>query len=146
MKRTMIFLAVMFFTVSAVFAGGHADRDPKKAVSRLKEFKAQESRNKAAAVEKMKQAEKYGQQEKQNIDMLHYDLDLFVDPSQRFISGTVTLTFSPTASLSSLNFRLHKKLELVSVSFDDAATGSYKRSKDDIKVDFPTPLQPGTNH
>ncbi len=95
MKRTMIFLAVMFFTVSAVFAGGHADRDPKKAVSRLKEFKAQESRNKAAAVEKMKQAEKYGQQEKQNIDMLHYDLDLFVDPSQRFISGTVTLTFSP---------------------------------------------------
>ncbi len=146
MKRILTLLAVMFFAVSSAFAGVPRDGELMKAVSRLKEFKAQESLRKAAAVEKMKLAEKYGAQPKQNLDMLHYDLDLSVDPAQRVIGGTVTLTFSPTAALSSLNFRLHKKLNLTSVAVDDTATGSYKRSKDDIRIDFSSPLQPGSNH
>lgn len=146
MRRIIPLAALLIFAVTSVFAGLPDGDDIMKAVTRVREFRAREAARKSSVVEKMKQAEKYGAQQKQNLDMLHYRLDLDVDPAQRYIGGTVALTFSPTASLQSLKFRLHRKLNLASVALDGASAGSYKRTKDDITVDFPSPLQPGSTH
>jgi aminopeptidase N len=145
MRRFFVVFALLFFT-AANFGNIPKDADLLKSISRLKEFKIQEAKRKTIVIEKMKQAEKYGYQQKQNLDMLHYDFDLNVDPYQRLIEGSVTLTFSPTASLPSLKFRLHKKLNLVSISLDDSAVSTFSRKKEDITVDFSSPLQQGSTH
>jgi aminopeptidase N len=145
MKRFIVIFALLLFA-AANFGSIPKDADLQKAVSRLKEFKTIEAARKARVIEKMKQAEKYGYQTRQNIDMLHYDYDLDVDPNQKFIGGFVTLTFSPTAALPSLKFRLHKKLNLVSVYLDDSPLSSFSRKKDDVTVNFSSPLQSGSTH
>ena len=145
MRRVIILSALLLFAVSPVFASFPGGDEIMNAVARAREFRVAEAARKSSAVEKMKRAEKYGAQEKQDLDMLHYRLDLDVDPSQRYIGGTVTLSFSPTAPLSSLKFRLHRKLTLSSVAVDGSA-GNYKRTKDDITIDLPSPLQPGSAH
>lgn len=112
MKRFIVFLLVLVFTFCA-FGDVKNIPDLDRAVENLKQFKMLEAKRKALYVETMRQIEKSGYQPKQNIDMLHYDFDLKIDPYQKFIGGVVTLTFSPTASISELNFRLHKNLNLI---------------------------------
>lgn len=141
-----IFLFATFLLFSFVFYANLKNiTDPDRAVENLRKFKKIEASRKALYLEKMKSLEKSGYQPKQNIDMLHYDFDLKIDPYQKFIGGVVTLTFSPTASISSLNFRLHKKLNLINVIMDGQNI-SYSRDNDDFKVSFLTPLTQGSNH
>lgn len=143
MKRFIVFLLVLVFTFCA-FGDVKNIPDLDRAVENLKQFKMLEAKRKALYVETMRQIEKSGYQPKQNIDMLHYDFDLKIDPYQKFIGGVVTLTFSPTASISELNFRLHKNLNLISVKLD-GQNASFNRNKDNFKVSFET-LAQGTTH
>lgn len=144
MKKVILCILVLFLSI---FVYGNVTKifDLDKAIYSLKKFKIEEAKRKAFLVDKMREIEKSGVQPKQNIDMVHYDFDLKIDPFQRYIGGFVTLTFTPTSSISELNFRLHKKLKLISVKLDDQNV-SYSRNKDDFKVSFSSSLQQGSTH
>lgn len=144
MKRFFVVFVVLIFAL-CVFGDVKNIPDLDRAIENLRQFKAMEAKRKALFVENLREIEKSGVQPKQNIDMVHYDFDLKIDPYQRFISGAVTLTFTPTASLSELNFRLHKKLNLISVKLDSQSV-QYSRNKDNFKVSFGTTLAPGSIH
>ncbi len=88
---------------------------------------------------------KYGVQPRQNADILLTELDLRVDPGARRISGTVALTFRPTASLPRLKLRLHRALSLGACRLD-GAPASVKRKKDDLTFTFSPALTPGADH
>lgn len=144
MKKVIVFISVLVLSIF-VYANVTKNVDLEKAIDSLKKFKIEEAKRKAFLVDKMREIEQSGAQPKQNIDMVHYDFDLKIDPYQRYIGGFVTLTFIPTSSISELNFRLHKKLNLISIELDDK-TVSYSRNKDDFKVSFSSSLQQGSTH
>ncbi len=144
MKKVLICLVVFLLTFS-FYADVKDISDIDRAIENLRNFKKLEAQRKALMVNEMRTIEKAGYQPKQDIDMLHYDFDLKIDPYQKFVGGVVTLTFSPTASITSLNFRLHKKLNLFSVLLDGQNV-SYSRNKDDLKVSFPAALSEGLTY
>jgi aminopeptidase N len=89
--------------------------------------------------------EKYGVQPRQDLDILDTHLDLAVDPGREHVSGTVTLTFTPTATLSRLDLRLHRALSLEETTLDGAPLPS-RRKKDKISLAFSPPLAAGEIH
>jgi aminopeptidase N len=88
---------------------------------------------------------KYGVQPRQEADILFTDLNLRVDPAARRVSGTVTLTFRPTASLSQLKLRLHRALSLGACRLD-GAPAAVKRKRDNLTFAFTPALAAGTEH
>lgn len=137
-KRTILIILTILFTVFILSSKPTLD-DLEKSIESLKKFKLEEAKRKIILIEKLKEMEKSGYQPKQNIDMIHYDFDLYVNPYEKYISGRVTLTFLPTAPINELTFRLHKKLNLKNVVFDEG-NFSYKRSGDNIKIFFSSSL------
>ena len=81
----------------------------------------------------------------QAVDVLHYDLDLSLDPYSRRIGGTVTATLQATSACDSLTFLLHRALDLSSVQLDGGQT-TVKRKGDKIVLHPSAPLSPGSIH
>ena len=144
MKKFFLTLVVILSSFVMFCSIPNSD-DVQRSFEQLKKFKIEEAKRKSLLVEKLKEKEKSSYKEKQPIDMLHYDFDLKINPHEKYIGGTVTLTFKSEASISSLNFSLHKKLNLIGAKFDDLAA-SVKRNKDVFTVQFPQAIPSETTH
>lgn len=86
-----------------------------------------------------------GVQPKQRLDVLHYDIDLKINPAASTIQGTVTMTFVPTATLGVLKMRLKQPLAVSSCTLDGAAVVP-RRNDSDLVFSFNPGLAPGTTH
>ncbi|MEW5765097.1 MAG: M1 family metallopeptidase [Acidobacteriota bacterium] len=111
----------------------------------VRAFREAEMARAARRIEALSHPEKYGVQPSQDLDILETHLDLFVDPENEHVSGTVTLTFVPTATLARLDLRLHRALSLGGTALDGSAV-AFRRKKDKVSVDFSPPLAAGKAH
>jgi aminopeptidase N len=140
-----LFLAVFLATLPATVSLSAALPEAGPCRPDLRDFRQAEMARAQRLLERLADPKKYGVQPRQNLDILLTDLNLSVDPGARRISGTVTFTFAPTASLSRLKVRLHRALSLGACALDGAAL-SPQRKKDDVILPFSPPLDPGSSH
>jgi len=141
MKRILV--SVLFLFCLSTWAT--TPPDIKTALEHLKRFREAESRRLALRIDAMRRAEGTGVQPSQPLDVLHYDLDLKVDPSARTLRGTVTMSFSPTATLSQVKMRLHNALKVTGATKDGHAVTPSRKGAD-IIFHFAQPLSPGQTH
>jgi len=111
----------------------------------LREFRQAEMARTQRLLDRLGDPKKYGVQPRQEADILFTDLNLRVDPAAHRVSGTVTLTFRPTASLSQLKLRLHRALSLGACRLD-GAPAAVKRKRDNLTFAFTPALAAGTEH
>ncbi len=100
----------------------------------------------AAEMRVLAQVIKASVQPKQSLDVLHYDMDLALDPAAKTESGTVTMSFRATASLSQVKLRLHRSLRVSATKIDGQPASSTKRKGDDIIFALPASASPGEEH
>ena len=144
--RTALFLTVVFgLSTWGAMAGG-PPKDICSAVDEAKRFKAEEASHLLRRLEILSNAEAAGVQAAQPLDVLHYDLDLRLDPAGRTIQGTVTMSFHPTQALSHLKMRLHKDLSVSEIRLDGIAMEGAKHKRASIKIAFDPPLLPDATH
>jgi len=77
--------------------------------------------------------------ERENFNILHYDLRLRVEPTEEFISGYNTILFSVERKLQRLQLDLYSNLTIDSIVYNQQLL-DYSRSFDAVFVDFKTPL------
>lgn len=137
----MVMIAVLGVLVLGTAAAGAQTEDPiRAAVERARELHAEE----ATRLERLNSMED-GVQPKQRLDVLHYDLDLRIDPGALTVQGTVAMSFVPTATLKTLRMRLRPPLAVSRASLDRAAVSPQQNGSDLIFTLNP-PLQTGTTH
>lgn len=141
----LLFLVSLFAFGTAKASQPASRGDIGKVQEQLRRFREQESRRLARIAQELRRAEAAGVQPSQSLDVLHYDLDLTLNPGPRTLSGTVTMRFSPTAPLSSLKMRLHKALTSTAATVD-GVPASPRRKGADLTFVFSSPLVQGSTH
>lgn len=116
------------------------------AAAEARRFREVEAARLQNRLEILRSAEAGGVQPSQPVDVQRYLLELRIDPSQRNISGVLTMTFSPTQPLSRLRMRLHPALNVSTVQVDDVVTSRAAREGANILFSFNPALAPGTTH
>jgi|WetSurMetagenome_2_1015567.scaffolds.fasta_scaffold41121_2 aminopeptidase N len=82
----------------------------------------------------------------QALDVLHYDMDIALNPTAQTIAGTVTMRFRATASLSQVKMRLYRSLKVTALKVDGQAATSTKRKSDDIQFNLSPAAASGSEH
>jgi aminopeptidase N len=82
----------------------------------------------------------------QALDVLHYDIDIALNPTAQTIGGTVTMRFRATASLSVVKMRLYRNLKVTALKVDGQAAASTKRKRDDIQFNLNPAAAEGSEH
>lgn len=79
-----------------------------------------------------------------NYDLKYQRLELDLDPSQRFVSGTVTNHFVPNQSISSIYFDLSDVLTVSEVKYHGSNLTFSQLSSKELKIDFPAAVPSAT--
>ena len=75
-----------------------------------------------------------------NYDLNYQRLELDLNPSQQYVSGTVTNHFTPSASISSIYFDLSNTLTVSEVKYRGNSLPFTQLPTKELKVDFPAAL------
>ncbi|MEW6757685.1 MAG: M1 family aminopeptidase [Acidobacteriota bacterium] len=142
MGRARWFISLAFLSASVLAV---PPPDAGSCRPEVRAFRESEMARVARRMEVLSSPEKYGVQPRQDLDILETHLDLSVDPEDERIAGTVTLTFTPTATLARLDLRLHRALSLEGTVLDGSPLPS-RRKKDTISLAFSPPLAAGEAH
>jgi|WetSurMetagenome_2_1015567.scaffolds.fasta_scaffold11334_4 aminopeptidase N len=148
MKPTMLLrvISCVLCVTSALAALGAAPAPgPEEAARFAREFREAEARRVLARADVLRRAEAAGVQRSQPFDIQHWDLALSVDPAAQSISGTVTMTFEPTQSLSLIRMRLHPRMDSSRARLDGSSIAG-SREGANLLYRPSSPLQPGTTH
>lgn len=78
--------------------------------------------------------------ERENFNVLHYELTVKVDPDKRFISGNNNITFQVLDSLPIMQLDLYKNMKVDSIIFNNEAL-DYTRIHDAVFIDFKNQLK-----
>lgn len=73
--------------------------------------------------------------ERSNYNVLHYDLDIKLNPEERFISGKNTIRFKTLASLPKMQLDLYENMQIDSILFEDRQL-SYERKFNAFFITF----------
>ncbi len=87
-----------------------------------------------------------GVQPKQPLDVLHYEIEMALDPVAKTLSGAVTMTFRATATCAQVKMRLHRSLKVSATKIDGQPAASTKRKGDDITFTLPSVASAGEEH
>lgn len=79
-----------------------------------------------------------------NYDLKYQRLELDLDPSQQFVSGTVTSHFIPRENISSIYFDLSNALSVSEVKYRGANVQFTQLSTKEVKIDFPANIPGAT--
>lgn len=80
-----------------------------------------------------------------NNDLLHYVLDVRVDPDRRFISGTNTIRFRMIENDTRIQLELHPALQVDGIVMEGRPLG-HERVASTLYVDFPRALRAGETY
>src|SRR5262245_44403657 len=80
-----------------------------------------------------------------NNDLLHYALDVRVDPDRRFISGTNTIRFRMLRDDSRVQLELYANLGIEQIAMDGKPL-TFERDRNTVYVDFPEALHSGRTY
>ena len=80
-----------------------------------------------------------------NNDLLHYDLDVRVDPEKKFISGKNTIRFKMLKDDTRIQLELFANYTIEKILMD-AKTLKYERDHNTVYVDFPETLRAGRTY
>jgi aminopeptidase N len=80
-----------------------------------------------------------------NNDLLHYLLDVRVDPERKFISGTNTIRFRMLQDDTRIQLELYANLQVDGITFS-GTTLRYERQGKTVFVDFPERLRAGREY
>lgn len=80
-----------------------------------------------------------------NNDLLHYVLDIRVDPDRKFVSGANTVRFRMLSEDSRIQLELHETFQVHGITMAGQPL-DYERNVHTLYVDFPQPLRAGTEH
>jgi len=116
--------------------------DPGEAVRQAKRAHELEAQRRAALLQRLQEA---GAQPSQAVDVIHYSIEMRVDPYLQLVSGTVAMRFRPTSSLDTLRMRLWKRHDVLEAAHN-AQPADVKRKKSNIKFRFHPPLDAGSEH
>jgi aminopeptidase N len=116
------------------------------AVRLAREVKHREAERWARFMAESARRESSGVPAAQNLDVLHYDMDVTVDPTAMTLKGTVVMRFRATASLSKVKMRLIASLKVTGAAVDDVAISKVKRSGADLKFPLSPAAAPGSEH
>lgn len=86
-----------------------------------------------------------GVQTSQRLDVLHYDLNLRIDPHAGTIAGAVSMQFTPTALLNTVKMRLKPPLQVTQSTLDSVVIHTDRRDSD-LLFQLQPPLQKGSSH
>ncbi|WP_290842543.1 M1 family aminopeptidase [Flavobacterium sp.] len=79
-----------------------------------------------------------------NYDITYHKLEFMVNPSEYFISGKVTTTYTALAAMTNIHFDLTNSLTVSSVKFG-AANLTFSQTNSELIVNFTTPQAVGTS-
>ena len=80
-----------------------------------------------------------------NYDVTYHKLELTVDPSEYFVSGVVTTTFTALANMSTVTFDLSSELSVTSVTKEGAALAFNQNNDDELVITLPQNQANGTS-
>lgn len=112
-----------------------------QAVEDVKELRASET----GRFSKMLSLMQLGVQPKQALDEQHAELNLRIDPQRRFVQGSVSIQFIPTALLHNLRMRLRNQLAVAGVQLDHKSI-PLTRNGSDLIFHLDPPLAAGSSH
>ncbi|GLB49778.1 M1 family metallopeptidase [Neptunitalea lumnitzerae] len=75
-----------------------------------------------------------------NFDVLHYTLDVKVEPEKKYISGSNIIGFVPNEELTDIQIDLYANMNVDSIIFDGKPL-KYTREFDAVFIHFPQPLE-----
>lgn len=78
--------------------------------------------------------------ERMCFDVQHYDLDIKVNPDEKFISGSNTISFKMLQESSKIQLDLFENMKVDSIVFEDKKL-DFKREFGAVFISFPTPLK-----
>lgn len=142
---TRFSLWILGIAASLAVLGATPGSGPDEAARLAREFRQAEGKRVFARAEALRRAEAAGVQRSQGFDIQHWDLALSVNPAAQTISGTVTMTFEPTQTLSAIKMRLHPQMRVTGAKLDGA---TIRRSTTGANLTFrpASALQPGASH
>ncbi len=80
-----------------------------------------------------------------NNDLVHYDLDVRVDPGKKWISGKNTVRFKMLKDDGRIQLDLYYNLTIERITHDQADL-KYTRDLNTVLIDFPQPLKSGRTY
>lgn len=83
--------------------------------------------------------------ERTSFDVLRYDLDIKINPDDRTIAGYNKVTFKIVSSTSKIQLDLYENLQVDSI-ISDSKKLNYKREFNAVFIDFPSALNPKSEH
>jgi aminopeptidase N len=81
-----------------------------------------------------------------NYDVTHHTLEFTVNPSQQYITGSVTTTFTALESMSTVTFDMSNNLTATTVTHNGNSLSFMQNSNDELVIILPATLSAGTEY